>query len=348
MDLRHVPRRLVLPILLLTLAAAAGVGSQDPGSDDPAALRAALLEAYRAERWERAVELGEALERVAPNQWRTRFTVACVHARAGSSDAAFEWLARAVESGFYRRRHLAEDRDLDSLRSDPRFAAVKRAVASNWEMYDAWVRERFAAAPPLVVEPKGHDPGRPTGLMVALHGHGGRPDGYPEEWARVTRRSGLLLACPASPHPLGGGFTWAGVEEAELVVDLTLAHVRGGHEVDPGRVLLTGFSQGGFIAYSLGARHPERFAGVIPMACGYQPEVDRPPPAPAGAPPFFFMVGSHDRALDGTRAAADAFREAGYRAELRVYRSTGHTFPVALVPELERALEAVLAPSGPS
>ncbi len=323
--------------------ATAALWSSQPDSE---ALQNGFREAYRAADWDLATELGEALERAQPGQWRTRYTIACAHARAGRLDHAFSWLARAVESGFYRRRLIREDDDLASVRGDPRFASVVRAVDLNWEHYQTWLEARCEENPPLVVEPRDHDPHRPAGVLVALHGHGGRPDGYPEEWRRVTRKAGLLLVCPASQHAFGAGFSWAGTEEAELVVDLALQRLARSHVLDHDRIVLTGFSQGGWIAFALGAGAPARFTGVIPMACGFEAGTDQPPVAGERAPPFYFMVGSHDRAMDGTREAAAAFDAAGYRTELRVYRSTGHTFPVALVPELERALRFVLPDLG--
>ncbi|HEV2885145.1 MAG TPA: hypothetical protein VGW36_09825 [Pyrinomonadaceae bacterium] len=50
------------------------------------------------------------------------YNVACGYAMLGQRDLAFEWLERAIDAGFHSHGDLAWDRDLDSLRSDPRFA----------------------------------------------------------------------------------------------------------------------------------------------------------------------------------------------------------------------------------
>ena len=44
-----------------------------------------------------------------------------------------------------------------------------------------------------------------------------------------------------------------------------LDRVGGELNVDPARVYLTGLSMGGFGAWSLGLRHPERFAALVPI-----------------------------------------------------------------------------------
>ncbi|MDX2176084.1 MAG: M56 family metallopeptidase [Candidatus Sumerlaeia bacterium] len=63
------------------------------------------------------------------------YNIACAHALSGDKDAAFAALAKAEELGFADPRHLKADKDLDSLRDDPRFAElVARAEqrANRW------------------------------------------------------------------------------------------------------------------------------------------------------------------------------------------------------------------------
>jgi tetratricopeptide (TPR) repeat protein len=49
------------------------------------------------------------------------YNIACAYAMLNQRDAAFAWLDRAIEAGFDSYGSLSQDRDLDSLRSDPRF-----------------------------------------------------------------------------------------------------------------------------------------------------------------------------------------------------------------------------------
>lgn len=57
------------------------------------------------------------------------FNLACLRATKGERDAAMTSLERAYEAGFPDRGALDQDPDLASLRSDPRFAALKAKVA---------------------------------------------------------------------------------------------------------------------------------------------------------------------------------------------------------------------------
>ena len=51
----------------------------------------------------------------------TTYNIACAYSMLNQIDAAFTWLNRAVEAGFDSYGSLSGDRDLDNLRSDPRF-----------------------------------------------------------------------------------------------------------------------------------------------------------------------------------------------------------------------------------
>jgi tetratricopeptide (TPR) repeat protein len=50
------------------------------------------------------------------------YNVACAYAMLNQRDSAFAWLDKAIEAGFDSYGDLGWDRDLDNLRSDPRFS----------------------------------------------------------------------------------------------------------------------------------------------------------------------------------------------------------------------------------
>ncbi len=74
-----------------------------------------------AEAYRKAAELGYREDTAAYN-------AACSYALAGRKDDAFTWLKKSAELGFDLESYLRSDDDLDSLRSDPRFAEMKKAA----------------------------------------------------------------------------------------------------------------------------------------------------------------------------------------------------------------------------
>lgn len=65
------------------------------------------------------------------------YNLACFNALEGNSDAAFEWLDKAIEGGFYGPRKIASDSDLKSLRSDERFHAALAKATELAHSYSA-------------------------------------------------------------------------------------------------------------------------------------------------------------------------------------------------------------------
>jgi len=60
-----------------------------------------------------------------------QYNLACSAAMLGDPDAAFEALKRALVSGFGDVKLLLEDRDLESLRSDSRWAEILTLIAAR-------------------------------------------------------------------------------------------------------------------------------------------------------------------------------------------------------------------------
>ena len=129
---RFAPRCLVV-VALLALPALPAFASRPAPTPPPAASDGRWfdrgMELHEDEKWDEAIAAFrraiDAGERVGVSS----FNVACAYARKGEKDLAFEWLGRAEAAGFELRRHL-DDRDLDSLRTDSRFTALKAKARS--------------------------------------------------------------------------------------------------------------------------------------------------------------------------------------------------------------------------
>jgi tetratricopeptide (TPR) repeat protein len=62
------------------------------------------------------------------------YNIACAYAMLNQRDLAFEWLNRAVDAGFDSSGKLSWDRDLDNLRSDPRFTRFAGSDSYNTKL----------------------------------------------------------------------------------------------------------------------------------------------------------------------------------------------------------------------
>ncbi len=333
--------RLLLLAIILALGLTPASASENP-PNTPRQMAEGFNRAYTNANFVEAIRWGLKIEESQPGQARHQYNLACVYALAGNEQTAIAWLHRSVENGFRRVTTIENDSDLKILREHPQWAEILAAVRTNAQSYRQAVRQAFSREPPEIVLPPDHDPEFAAPLIVAMHGYGGRPGGYPALWRPAAGKIGAILATPRGLQPRGEGFFWGDLEEADTVIQLTIEYVKQSHLIDDSRIILTGFSQGGFMAMAVGARHPDVFAGIIPMAGGYNPAIDTPDPAPPGAPRFFFMVGGQDNARTQCSDAAEAFEAAGYAVKLRIYPGVGHSFALWTNRELGKALKFVL------
>ncbi|TAJ07623.1 MAG: hypothetical protein EPO68_16235 [Planctomycetota bacterium] len=75
----------------------------------------------RLERYREGLEVDRTLVKLCPTDPLVHYNLACSLALLAECDEAFAELERAVELGYAEPRHLLEDPDFASLRSDPRF-----------------------------------------------------------------------------------------------------------------------------------------------------------------------------------------------------------------------------------
>jgi polyhydroxybutyrate depolymerase len=155
--------------------------------------------------------------------------------------------------------------------------------------------------PAVVVPPPDHDPTVPTRLLVVLHG-------YRSSAARVERIfplgsgaavAGVMVVRPQGTRDTAGQRYWNAaeaccdlldrdVDDEGYLLDL-IAEIEA--TVAVSEVAVFGHSNGGFMAYTLACRHPERFAAVITIAGALD---DPPPDCGADGPPRLLHIHGTD------------------------------------------------------
>jgi predicted esterase len=323
---------------------------QTDEEDDRQTLALSFNHAYRDREWSRAIRLGHELAEAAPDNSIYAYNLACVYALSGDTDNAGTWLVAAARRGFTHIRRLTTDPDIADLRGSDAYATVLARVKTNQEEALARAEVKFLEHPPLVELPPGHDPSKAPPLIIALHGYGCRPESMIAQWREVADQIGAIVAAPQGLYKVRGsrGYSWfapgsVDFDEADHLTRFTLDLLMKKHKIDPSRVILTGFSQGGYVAYAAGSRQPYRFPSVIPMGAGYVPAIDAPDQAAGGnRPRFYFMIGRHDPAVGQLDKAVEDFTKAGFVVKPRIYPAVGHAFPTDMVEEIQDALDFVL------
>jgi tetratricopeptide (TPR) repeat protein len=77
---------------------------------------------------EKALEWAKRAHAIDPEDSGVLYNVACIYALAGLVEEGIHCLEKAVQNGFGHREWIENDSDLDALRSDPRFEALKKRL----------------------------------------------------------------------------------------------------------------------------------------------------------------------------------------------------------------------------
>ena len=187
----------------------------------------------------------------------------------------------------------------------------------------------------LVVQPDGYDPQVGYPLVILLHGFGANMHDLAGLCPAIDQK-GYLYVCPNAPLPLqvgpgmeGYGWTppWgrSTPEDARHAVELLetfFDEVIEQYHVSPGRIVLTGFSQGGSMAYRCGLVRPDIFAGLAALSAAISdPEELRQRLPPERNQPIFVAHGIHDdiAPVERARQARDFLEGEGYSPDYREY-----------------------------
>jgi len=220
----------------------------------------------------------------------------------------------------------------------------------------------------------GADPEDPLPMIVAIHGLGDHPDnfqhlleGFPEP-VRVILPRGLT----AVPE---GGFSWFPLRARDPDVDALAVGIRDAADriaegiralsssrPTLGKPVVTGFSQGGMLTFTLAVHHPDVVGHAVVVGGWLPPPLwpAEPPRAAAGSAkrsphgkppataqsPIVALHGTADMAIPflPTQEAVQALNERGIAAELLPYEGAGHMISEPMHRDLlDRLGDAVLA-----
>ncbi len=198
----------------------------------------------------------------------------------------------------------------------------------------------------------GADANEPLPLVVAIHGFGADPESFGRLLEGFEGRVRLIL--PYGTSPQGEGFSWfplAGFDPtllaqgSERAANGLAAMILELERTRPtrGKPIVTGFSQGGILSFTLAVKHPERIGEALPVAGMLAPPL-LPTSWPMGkfAPPIHAFHGDADGIVP-MRRAADSVRAlvaVGFSADLKTYPGVEHTVSAAMRRDYFEALEA--------
>jgi predicted esterase len=267
-------------------------------------------------------------------------------ARAGNPKQALESLKTLLDSGFwYNEVLLRKSSSLASLQNLPEFETL--VEQNQWNQ----AKDRAHMYPMLVLRSKDRCQAgdSPCPLLLGLHGNASNAQAAIEFWRAAATANWLVAALQSSQPKWKDAYVWDDHEYAGEEIKKHLTNLNRQYAVDPGKVVLAGYDQGGEIAVDLSLK------GIIPVV-GFIAI------APAGswiADPEtwatfiqesknrnlcgYFMVGKEDEIVStkGIRSLAKMLVKEGIPCEVEEVPNVGHTFVPEFASGLLRALEFI-------
>lgn len=190
----------------------------------------------------------------------------------------------------------------------------------------------------ILAVPDGYRPDQPAPLILSLHGAGGNAQAGLLPLRDLADALGIVLLSPSS-----AGRTWdvilSGFGPDCVRIDRALSATFDRCAIDPRRVAISGFSDGGSYALSLGITNGDLFPHIVAFSPGFAA------PGPAhGSPRIFISHGEQDRVLpiDRTsRRIVPRLKATGYDVHYREFDGP-HMVPSDIARE---AMRWLLGPS---
>jgi predicted esterase len=261
-----------------------------------------------------------------------RMDMAC---RLKNKELALQLLQEAVDEGYWYGS-LKSDPDYALLYGEPEF---ERLV----EICEARRAQAMANAVPVVkVLPPEAQPA-PYPLLLALHGANASNEA--DHWISAVSHGWLVCLPQSSQQYAPGTYTWNDWEWAQQEVLERYAAFIKKYPVDPGRIVLAGFSQGAGLAAWLVLSGKIQVRGLV-LVGPFLPDIDKIHPLLDAHPPKGFRVylaaGQRDRYCLGiAQQLAELLPRHGIVCQLDVYPDMEHRFPVDFEKKLPEALDFV-------
>lgn len=185
-----------------------------------------------------------------------------------------------------------------------------------------------------VFVPSWYDAATPAPVIMALHGGSGHGRLFLWNWLPEARSRGLIVIAPTAT-----GSTWSLTEpdiDSQNLADI-LAHARGRWNIDPGRMLLTGMSDGGTFTLLSGLSEESPFTHLAPAAAAFHPMLlAMSSPRRLAGLPIHLTHGALDWMfpVGGARTAQRMLGAAGAAVTYREIADLSHAYPRDGQPEV--------------
>lgn len=232
----------------------------------------------------------------------------------------------------------------------PAFAPLKGL--KKFQAFEEKNRGFIAAAQQLaklkleIVTPEEYDPGKKYPLFLALHGGGNTLDDFKPHWHSERLKTEFIVAYVQSTQVASmKGFHWQ--DPALTARDLAeaLRQVGAGYPIDEQRILIGGFSSGGFAALTVSLKNMLPVIGFIALCPPLPEDVTEEDIRQAAGRGIrgTILTTEMDQRLPDQRKLADNFSRLGLQYQFAVTPNVGHWYPDDLDRRIDQAIAHIFS-----
>lgn len=307
-------------------------------------MREYLGELFEQQKYGEAAALLESvLDRFPDNVMANTFNLAYARTFLGDADKMVQALEEGHRRGIFYGLWDFTAKIWDPFRNSPRFQAFLKA---NQARIDE--AQKKASVKIEAVTPAGYDPAKKYPLFIALHGGGESTSDFKPNWTSPRLRDEFITVYVQSTQVASmRGFHWQDVAVTRRDLEAACKRILEQYPVDPGRVIIGGFSSGGF--GSLVAAFMDLFPvrGFV-VLCPEVPQTisdEAILAAKARGLRGTLLTTEQDNRVEAQRALMGRMEKLGLPVEFHLTPNIGHWYPNDFEALLDRAIGLIL-PSG--
>lgn len=304
-------------------------------------MRTRLGELFNQNKFAEAAALLESvLDQFPDNVAANTYNLAFIRLSQGDAEKAMAALEDGLRRGVF---YGLWDFDFDAwapLKKHERFSAF--AETNKLRAAEA---QKKASLKIEVETPEGYDPAKKYPLFLALHGGGEAVADFKPLWVSPRLKKEFIVAYLQSPQVASmTGFHWQDEAQTKRDVETGYKQVLETYSVDESRVLIGGFSSGGFASIIVAFSGAPQVRGFVAL-CPVPPETLRDEDIAAAKSRGLrgtLLTTEQDGRVELQKALVDRLQKSGLAVEFYVTPNIGHWFPADFGERLDQAIGKIL------
>lgn len=332
-----------LGVLVCLLAPAALRSQEKRDFGNYKEMREHLGELFKAEKYAEAAALLErVLDRFPENVMANTYNLALARLFLGDADKAVEALEEGHRRGIFYGLWDFNGKHWEPAKNTPRFAAFLKENQARIE-----AAQKKASLKLEIATPAGFDPNRKYPLFIALHGGGESTADFRPNWTSPRLRGEFITAYVQSSQVANmKGFHWQDVAITQRDLTAAYARVLKEYPVDTDRVIVGGFSSGGFGSLVAALKNFLPVRGFIVLCPEVPTTISDEDILAAKARSLrgTLLTTEQDNRVEQQRALMGRLEKAGLAVAFSLTPNIGHWYPKDFESLLDRALGSILEP----